>query len=275
MTAAPSSRAPPVLVQQRGHRRNLVEHQRDEGPDVGGAHVHLPEAQRRPARESRSARGRSRREKFAMRRPSACIVVTASMYSAALKRRPSCIHSQVTGSTSPGLGSRPRAAARALTISQRFAAGMTRHARLSGSGPKSGRATLDVVTERLAKPGGIVRGGSAIGDGMGSPEKVGVAQRDPQAPGALHRPPRAAAAAVGARHRDRQEPPPRIRVRGARRCHGRCARTQCPVAIPASPSPRSGPTGLRPREGFNPNRPQFEAGMRMLPPPSVAWAIGR
>src|SRR5688572_21631530 len=32
--------------------------------------------------------------------------------------------------------------------------------------------------------------------------------------------------------------------------------------------------GLRARVGLRPKRPQAEAGMRMEPPPSVAWAAG-
>ena len=31
---------------------------------------------------------------------------------------------------------------------------------------------------------------------------------------------------------------------------------------------------MRPRVGFNPNKPQQEAGIRMEPPPSLAVAIG-
>src|SRR3954451_7959077 len=46
-------------------------------------------------------------------------------------------------------------------------------------------------------------------------------------------------------------------------------------ANPPQPSPRSGPTGLRARLGFNPNTPQAEAGMRIEPPPSLAWGKGR
>ena len=30
----------------------------------------------------------------------------------------------------------------------------------------------------------------------------------------------------------------------------------------------------RPREGLSPTRPQHEAGIRIDPPPSLAWAIG-
>ncbi len=39
-------------------------------------------------------------------------------------------------------------------------------------------------------------------------------------------------------------------------------------------SPREGPKGLRARVGFRPKTPQHEAGMRMEPPPSLAWAMG-
>src|SRR5438094_961535 len=31
---------------------------------------------------------------------------------------------------------------------------------------------------------------------------------------------------------------------------------------------------MRPRDGFSPNRPQQEAGIRIEPPPSFAWATG-
>jgi malate synthase len=43
--------------------------------------------------------------------------------------------------------------------------------------------------------------------------------------------------------------------------------------LPAG-SIRAYQSGSRPREGLNPNRPQYAAGMRMLPPPSEPWAIG-
>ena len=36
----------------------------------------------------------------------------------------------------------------------------------------------------------------------------------------------------------------------------------------------SGFIGRRPREGFNPTSPQQDAGIRIEPPPSLAWAIG-
>src|SRR4030081_3314996 len=51
--------------------------------------------------------------------------------------------------------------------------------------------------------------------------------------------------------------------------------TTWPQENPAQPSPRSGPSGLRARVGFNPNTPDAEAGMRIEPPPSLAWAAGR
>src|SRR5881409_1916647 len=47
-----------------------------------------------------------------------------------------------------------------------------------------------------------------------------------------------------------------------------------PQEKPPQPSPRSGPIGLRARVGFNPNTPDAEAGMRIEPPPSLAWATG-
>src|ERR1700738_151111 len=48
-----------------------------------------------------------------------------------------------------------------------------------------------------------------------------------------------------------------------------------PQQNPAQPSPRSGPSGLRARGGFNPNTPEAEAGMRIEPPPLLACATGR
>ena len=43
---------------------------------------------------------------------------------------------------------------------------------------------------------------------------------------------------------------------------------------PAHASPSSGPSEMRPRVGFSPNRPHALAGMRMEPPPSPACATG-
>src|SRR3981189_2815264 len=48
-----------------------------------------------------------------------------------------------------------------------------------------------------------------------------------------------------------------------------------PQENPPQTSPRSGPSGLRARVGFNPNTPEAEAGMRIEPPPSLACATGR
>src|SRR5829696_4164706 len=44
------------------------------------------------------------------------------------------------------------------------------------------------------------------------------------------------------------------------------------VDAPPQPSPACGPREIRPRDGFSPKRPQHDAGMRIEPPPSDAWA---
>src|SRR5205809_4527907 len=46
------------------------------------------------------------------------------------------------------------------------------------------------------------------------------------------------------------------------------------VTRPFRMSPISGPSELRPRVGLSPTSPQQAAGMRMEPPPSLAWATG-
>src|SRR5947199_10782089 len=46
------------------------------------------------------------------------------------------------------------------------------------------------------------------------------------------------------------------------------------TASPLSDSPKSGPTGVRPRVGFRPTRPHQAEGIRIEPPPSVACATG-
>src|ERR1700686_5813331 len=51
--------------------------------------------------------------------------------------------------------------------------------------------------------------------------------------------------------------------------------TTWPQENTPQPSPRSGPSGLRARVGFNPNTPDADAGIRIEPPPSLAWATGR
>ena len=43
---------------------------------------------------------------------------------------------------------------------------------------------------------------------------------------------------------------------------------------PLQPSPRSGASETRARVGLRPNNPQHEAGTRIEPPPSLAWAAG-
>src|SRR5262249_42533573 len=50
--------------------------------------------------------------------------------------------------------------------------------------------------------------------------------------------------------------------------------TACSTEHPGKPSPAYGAVLWRLRVGFSPTRPQQAAGARMLPKPSVAWAIG-
>ena len=45
-------------------------------------------------------------------------------------------------------------------------------------------------------------------------------------------------------------------------------------STPRPVSDRNGPVVMRPWEGFNPTSPEHEAGIRIEPPPSLAWAIG-
>ena len=45
------------------------------------------------------------------------------------------------------------------------------------------------------------------------------------------------------------------------------------VANPDASSASSGAHEMRPRLGFSPTSPQQEAGMRIEPPPSLAWAM--
>src|SRR6201999_128701 len=47
-----------------------------------------------------------------------------------------------------------------------------------------------------------------------------------------------------------------------------------PSSTPRPTSARSGPTVIRPWLGLSPTSPQHDAGMRMLPPPSEAFANG-
>src|SRR5258708_29489330 len=49
--------------------------------------------------------------------------------------------------------------------------------------------------------------------------------------------------------------------------------TACWIEAPAQPSPW-GAKDTRPRDGFMPKSPQQDAGVRIEPPPSLAWAAG-
>ena len=51
-------------------------------------------------------------------------------------------------------------------------------------------------------------------------------------------------------------------------------RLTTPAVVSPGPGTMSGPGLIRPRLGFSPTRPQAEAGIRIEPPPSEAWAIG-
>ena len=62
--------------------------------------------------------------------------------------------------------------------------------------------------------------------------------------------------------------------RASRRCRARCARSRARWRSRSRAASGPGPTGVRPRVGLSPNRPQHEAGMRIEPPPSLACAIG-
>jgi hypothetical protein len=46
------------------------------------------------------------------------------------------------------------------------------------------------------------------------------------------------------------------------------------VVKPRQASPSMGQVGVRPRVGLRPTRPQHNAGIRIEPPPSEAWAKG-
>src|ERR1700754_1959988 len=48
----------------------------------------------------------------------------------------------------------------------------------------------------------------------------------------------------------------------------------CCALRPPQPSPANGASETRPRDGFMPNTPQHDAGVRIDPPPSDACAAG-
>ena len=50
--------------------------------------------------------------------------------------------------------------------------------------------------------------------------------------------------------------------------------THSSTVTPDMTSPISGPSLIRWRVGLRPTRPLFEAGIRIEPPPSLAWAMG-
>src|SRR5699024_11222477 len=54
----------------------------------------------------------------------------------------------------------------------------------------------------------------------------------------------------------------------------RTVRVTTPSVDSPRPSPLRGPLETRPRLGLSPTSPQAAAGIRMDPPPSLAWAAG-
>ncbi len=68
-------------------------------------------------------------------------------------------------------------------------------------------------------------------------------------------------------------PTPGPRTASSRAAESRTERLT-PNSTPRLLSSRKGPSEMRPCDGLRPTSPQHEAGMRMLPPPSLAWANG-
>src|SRR3990172_11518116 len=58
------------------------------------------------------------------------------------------------------------------------------------------------------------------------------------------------------------------------RAASRTLRATVPLTAASWPMEARGPRGMRPKEPFMPTRPVYDAGMRMLPPPSPAVAAG-
>src|SRR2546425_557367 len=54
----------------------------------------------------------------------------------------------------------------------------------------------------------------------------------------------------------------------------RTLRATVPLTAASWPNAARGPRGMRPKDPFIPTSPQYEAGMRMLPPPSPPVAAG-
>ena len=132
------------------------------------------------------------------------------------------------------------------------------------------RRRLDVVAEALQQRR---RGADGLDAVVVDPlvARMVVEQPDPQRPGIGAdlvgvRADRAAAAIT-------VSPTPGPRVASSRRAVSRTVRlTQCSTPRPASA--RSGPSEIRPWLTLSPTSPQHDAGMRIEPPPSEAWAIG-
>ncbi len=68
-------------------------------------------------------------------------------------------------------------------------------------------------------------------------------------------------------------PTPGPRTKSSRRAVSRTERLTHSSTLRFDSS-RTGPSVIRPWVGFSPTSPQHDAGMRIEPPPSLAWAIG-
>ena len=165
-----------------------------------------------------------------------------------------------------------RATGRARDVGHDVGAEHGHEAALEGAGVVRRRGFLDVVAERRAQPRGVFDRGDAVRmDGDAGRRAAREADAQParaDAPTSSSQGRSGGAAAYGS-------PGSGPAIASSIAALSRTLReTTCWIASPLSPSPPSGPAVMRARVGFRPNRPQADAGMRIEPPPSVAWAIG-
>ena len=135
------------------------------------------------------------------------------------------------------------------------------------------RRVLDPVPERLEQGHGLAHRRDALGIGLEPRDRRLLEQADAQRLLGRRRAPRRRGAPARERRRDR-----RARARATASSTLAASRTERVTASstvrPEITSPTSGPSEIRWRVGFSPNRPQQLAGIRIEPPPSLAWAIG-
>ena len=136
---------------------------------------------------------------------------------------------------------------------------------------EGGGRFLDDVAELLAQAGGRLCGRDAVRMHRGAAERL-RGERDAQAAGR-----RAHLLEERARgwRREVGSPGAGPAVASSAAALSRTLReTTCSTEQPARLSPAYGASVLRLRVVFMPNRPQQDAGMRIEPPPSLAWASG-